>query len=170
MSSQGKPQGQVYGMVYADARSDYDVRLEKAVVAHLQRGRIAGQVEPVVARARQSQRLAQAAWPRSDHPERRILIQSPVPCHLRDTQHRLESSQQDACPQSLALAADVCAEIPAVDEIQIGMSRRAEEHKISRCWSAMGVRCRIGHVVVRPKVGFDFDNPPGQGIALWGRA
>src|SRR5271157_2304185 len=46
----------------------------------------------------------------------------------------------------------------AVDEVHVGASRRAEEHRIA--WSETGIR--VGGGIVRAEVRFVLDNPAGE--------
>ncbi len=57
------------------------------------------------------------------------------------------------------LAGDVQAEIPAVDRVDIGMARQAEQHQIARCRAAMRVSRGIGRGLVRPEIGLHLHNP-----------
>ena len=166
MSTQGKPQRPVHCMPDADPRRNHHLRFRRSVVPHLQRRCRAGHIQPVVQQPRQPERQAQPARSRSDHPHGRILIQTSVPRHLRDTHHRLQGPKQNACPESLGLAADVRAKIPPVDRIQIRIPWWPEQHQVPRRRPAMGVRCRIWRIVMRPQVGLDLHNPPGQHFSV----
>ena len=168
MPSQREPQRQVHRMSYADPRRNHALRLRKPIVADLQRGRCARHVQPIVQRPRQPECQAKPARPRSDHPQ----PGRPHPARDCAPSARFPSPAPGPAakclPQSLALAADVHAEILSVDEVQIRVPRRPKQHQVSGRRSAMRVRCWIGRIVVRPQIGLDLDDPPGQRLALFG--
>ena len=153
-------------MSYPDARRNYALRLGKTIVANLQRRGWVGHVEPVVEWSRQSQCEAKPARARGDQARGGVPVQSPVLCHLGYSHDRFQRPEQKAPGQAFAFAADVHAEVHSVDGVDIGVPCGAEKHEVAGRGSAMGVRRRVGRIVVGAKIGLDFDNSPRKRLAL----
>ena len=81
--------------------------------------------------------------------------------HRFQSQHRLKSPQQDASAVSFGLTRDVGAEVHAVDEIDVGVSGRTEEHGVTRRASDVSVRRRIDGA----EIGFVLDDAAGKKFA-----
>ncbi len=60
------------------------------------------------------------------------------------------------------LAREVHAVVEAIDYINVRMACRAEENGVSRRWAAVRMRSRVGDFVMRPEVGFHFNDPAGK--------
>jgi len=79
---------------------------------------------------------------------------------------RVKGPQEHTACQAVSLATDVHAEVHPIDGIQISVSSRPKEHKISGCRTAMGMRSRIRLIIVRSQISLDFDNPSCQHAVL----
>jgi hypothetical protein len=123
----------------ADAGSNQDVAGYVAIVLNLQI-RIGGsQVGSVVTLAGYSEGATQPAGAGGGGSQ---------------TANRLNRAKQNAASPALRLAGDVQAKVHAIDEIDIGMTRWAEQHRVSCSLAGKGVRSRIGLA----KVSFQFDD------------
>jgi hypothetical protein len=79
--------------------------------------------------------------------------------HFLDTRERFQGTKQDASRQTLRLAGHIQAVVIAIDEVDIGMTRRTEDHCIAQSLAGCGV---CGGISLA-QISFDFDNPGGQG-------
>ena len=78
--------------------------------------------------------------------------------HLSQPAKRLECADQDTSRMTLDVGHDVQALMHAVDEIDIGASRRAEEH-FGPLRFATG---RMGSEIVQAEIGFSFNDHSGR--------
>jgi len=145
-------------MLDADAGCDVDFRDGETVVEKLKRGGGIEQVESVVGGAREGERLAEAAGAGGKLAGRCIGRKTAVEGHLGEAGQGLQGANQYAAGGAFDLAGDIHAEITAVDGIDIGMAWGAEDDAVPRRGAAIGMSGRVGWIVVRAEVGFDFDN------------
>src|SRR5580698_3306022 len=164
--TQDKQQQQVCRMGDADAHRNQRHLLRKAVVADLQRRGRMGEVEPIMFQASQSKRLAEPARAGSKLARCCAAFQPSIPRHAVEPGERLQGAEEHAASQALRLAGNIGAEITAIDRIDIRVPGRAEENRIPRRGSAVGVGSGIGRLVVGTEIGFDFDNPAGEAPTL----
>ena len=78
--------------------------------------------------------------------------------HLFDAKERFEGAKEYAAGFAFALAGDVQAVVIAVDEVNVGVAGRAEEHGIAGGIAGGGV----GSGIVLSEVSFDFDDAGGE--------
>jgi hypothetical protein len=78
--------------------------------------------------------------------------------HLVDAGERLEGAKEDAAGFAIRLAGDVEAIVIAVDEVNVGVARRAEKNGGSSGVAGGGVRGEI----VFAEIGFDLDDAGGK--------
>ena len=112
--------------------------------------------------AGEAQRLASRPGPEVSSRWAALGGKAAIRGHQVHAGDRLQRAQQHAACVALGFAADVHAEVSAVDGVDIGVPGRAEENLVARSGSAMRVGGRVGRVVVRAQVGLDFDDAPGD--------
>src|SRR5262249_35754204 len=83
---------------------------------------------------------------------------SPCPGHIFDSNKRFERTYQYASGAAFRLARYIQATIVSIDEIDIGVPRRAKQHSISQRAAGGRVRCQIALA----KVCFNFYYPSGM--------
>ena len=89
----------------------------------------------------------------------RSVVQGDFPqsAHRFDSGKRLERAKQNASRFSIGKARHVEAVVISVDEVNIGVAGRPEQHGVPR-----GAACGgVSGVVLCSQVGFDFDDPSG---------
>lgn len=162
MTREREAQRPVDGVMNADANRDERVGVGTAVVANLERRGGIEQIEAVVGETGESQGLAEAAGAGGQQPARCAGLQAAVFGHLIYPGNRLQSAEEYATGAAFDLAGDIGAEIAAVDGIHVRMPSGTKENGVPRRWSAMRMGSRIGRVVVRAEIGFDFDDAAGE--------
>lgn len=80
---------------------------------------------------------------------------------MTDSGDRLQGSKENASGLAFGLAGDVQAEVIAVDEIDVSVARRSEEHAIAVGGTGGGV----SRGVIGSKVGFGFNDATGKNDA-----
>jgi hypothetical protein len=161
MAGEGKTQRPVYSVLDTDAGCDNDIGDDKSVIANLERGNTPGDIESVVAEAREAEGLAEAAGSGGEQARSGVLWKAAIGSHAREAGYRFERTDKDAARKALDLATDVHAVITAVDGVNIGVPGRTEEDEVARGGTAMRVGGWIGRDVVGAEVGFDFDDSSG---------
>jgi len=159
----------------ADSGSDFDWAGRPRVISKLQRRARIEQIEAVMSCAGDCKRPAQAAWT-SGEPGIESGIESGVEsgvesgiCGVRwqlaidghrfASQDRFQSADEDATGFAFRLAGDIDAVIHAIDEIDVGVTRRPEHYAIARRNTAKAVGRRVWRGSdVRAQVGFHLDN------------
>ncbi len=162
VSGKREAQRQFHCMFDADAARDEHARDAECIVADLQRRIGIEQIEAVVGFAGDAEGLAQTARAAGEVARRRVWRQAATAGHLFDPRQRLERTQEDATSQTFFLAGKIHAVIAAVDEVDIRVTRRAEQDFVPRRWPAMRMRGGIGCRGVGAEVGFDFDYTAGE--------
>jgi len=169
VAGDGESQGQIRGVTDADANRDKHGAGARSIVAQLQWRLGIDQIQPVVCAARNSQSLAQAAGAGGQFLRGCSGSQATVPRHLIEAGHWLQRAYQNASAMAYALAGNIHAGVHSIDEINVSMPRRSEEHLVPWRGAAIRVRRGIGGSLVRSQVGFDFDDasgyPSGSGAA-----
>src|SRR2546423_15438622 len=87
-----------------------------------------------------------------------LQVQSAGLGHWFDAGDWLQGTNKDAPSVSFGKAGDIQAIVDAIDEINIGVSGRAEEDLVARRAACGGVGGRI----VRTQIGFDLDDSSGE--------
>lgn len=175
MGGNGKTERQFGSMADADAPRDQNAPDTHAVVPNLKGRRWVEEIEAVVRRAREAERLTKAAgacrqlacqfvrcpalFARGS--ERRGW-ETPIADHLFEASNRLERSEQNGPGLALFLAGDVHAVVQAVDGVNISVSGGAEEYLVAWGGSAMGVCRWVGGIVMRTEVCFELDDAAGK--------
>ena len=81
--------------------------------------------------------------------------------------HRLQRAYQHASATALALAGDIHAGVHPINEINVSVPRRPEQHLIPRRGAAMRMRRRISRFPVRSQIGLHFDDASGNELPRW---
>ena len=145
-------------MIDADAHGDEHFRDAATVVANLQNRSGTGDIEAVVRFPRQAQCLAQTTRSSCKQTGCCARRQTTVCRHQVSASYGFKGPQQHASRQTLSLATDVHAKVAAVNRIHVGVARRSKEHLVPRSGSAMGMRGRVGRVVMGAEIGLDLDD------------
>src|SRR6185437_307321 len=104
MTSQGESHGPIDRRGDADAGRNQHFGSGVAIVAYLQGGIRTEEIEPVMRGANDTQRLAEAARPRGEHPRRRVRGKSTVASHLLEACNWFKRAQQHAAGKALLFA------------------------------------------------------------------
>lgn len=83
--------------------------------------------------------------------------------HQLDAHHRLQCAEEQATGAARRFARDVHAEIQTVDGVDVSVSCWAEDDFVARRGSAVRMGGGIGRIVVRPEIGFHFNDAAGHG-------
>lgn len=161
MARQDKPKRQVCGVPDSDSNGDEWVLNGTTVVTHLKRRAGNCEIKAVMFGPREVQSLAEAAGARGEQPMWRVGRQAAICSHEVQPGDRFKGTEQDAAGEPFGFATDVHAEMKAVDLVDIRMPGGAEEHRVSRRWSAMRVGGRVWLLVVRTEISLDFDDASG---------
>jgi hypothetical protein len=158
VTGQDKAEGQI--RCVPDADSDRHQRLLgcTAVVADLKDGCGSGEIETVMHWASKAESLAEAAGAGGKKPVRRVRGKAAICGHQIQSGDRLKCAKKNTASEALGLAANVHAEVHAIDSVEVGVTGGAEEDGIARGWSAMRVGGWIGLGVVRAKISLDLDD------------
>jgi len=146
----------------ADARRHQHLANRIAIVAHLKWRSRVEQVHFIVNCASETHRLSKPARPGGKHSSGCTWRKLPIPRHLLHTRQRFQRAQQHAACPVLGLASDIRAEVSPVDCIDIRMTCGTKENGVPRRGAAMGVRGRVGRIVVRAQVCLGLHAPPSQ--------
>ena len=149
----------------ADARRDLDAMRPNAIVRNEEIGLWARQVFFVVAFASDAEGLGQASGAAGQLAQVagcavEILRERHVPRfrHLLDSGNRFERAEQDSARFSIGEARDVEEVVIAIDKVNVGKARWAEENEVPGRASTGGMSSRI----MLAEIGLDFDDPGGQ--------
>lgn len=168
MAGQGKAQGQIDGVADADAGRNEDLCDGEAIVADLEGRGGPEQVQAVVRGAGESERLAEASGAAGELTGGHFLVrfggESAIGSHLRESQNGFKGAEEDAAGLALGLAADVHAEVSAIDGVDVGVAGGAEEDAVAWGGAAMGVRRGVGRLVVRAEVSLHLHNAADDGL------
>ena len=165
MCRQSEAQRQVGGVRDADAHGHQRFREGGCVVADLQWRSPIDQVETVMAKPGEAECLAEPAGTGGKQAGRRIGRKAAIDGHLAESAgvaERFEGTQENGPGPPHGFAGDVSAEVATVDCVDVSMPCRAKEDLIARSGAPVGMRSRVGRVVVRAEIGLDFDNPTGE--------
>ncbi len=140
----------------ADAWSKGNLVWAKTVVCEPETRPWRGQIAAVVAGAGDAKGLGEAAGSSRELAKIADTAQNDAPClrHFWDAYERLEGADQNASGFAFGLTRDVQAVMIAVDEVDVGMTGRPEEHGVAGGIASGGV----GSGVVFAEISFDFDN------------
>ena len=115
MTRQHKAERPIHCVLDADTDSDERARSSATIIAYLERGFCAGEIEAVMPGSRYPQGLAQAAGAGREQPVRRISGKAAICSHEADSIDWFEGTQQDAAGETFHFATDVHAEVLAVN-------------------------------------------------------
>jgi len=146
----------------ANADSDQRISHRGAVIPHLKGRMRVNQVEAIVAQSSEPEGLAESAGAGSKLSDRSAWRQASIDGHLAGARQRFKRTQEQATRLALDFAGNIRAEITAIDRVNICVTGGAKKDAVTWSGAAMGVSGRVGRVVVRAQVGFDFDDPPCQ--------
>ena len=164
MAAQDEAQRPVRCIVDADAGRDADFGRREAVFPQLEgRGRT-GEVEGIVERPGESQRLAKAARAGGELTGRSAGSQPAIQGHRISANQRLQRTQQYTTRAARGLAGDVHAEVSAVDGVDIGVPGATKENGVPGRGAAVRVGGGVGWLVVRAKVGLGFNDAAGKDL------
>ena len=153
-------QGQLGGFCDPDTGGSGDVARAIAIVTDPEATGRRGEIQTVVAGARDAESLAEAAGAAGESGKIAGTVQLDFPgtSHGGNARERLQGTEKDASGLSLGFAGDVQAVVVSVNEINIGVTGRAEQYGIAQGAAGGGVSRRI----VEAEVGFDFDDAGGE--------
>jgi len=95
---------------------------------------------------------------------RRIGRKAAIDGHLAESAgvaERFEGTQENGPGPPHGFAGDVSAEVATVDCVDVSMPCEPKRTSL-RGVGPVGMRSRVGRVVVRAEIGLDFDNPTGE--------
>jgi len=123
----------VHGFRDSDPRSQADAAGLKAIVANPQAAGGRGKVAAIVAGASDAESLRQAARATGKLQKVFGAMQGDPSSasHLLDALQRFQSAEENAASFAFRLAGNVEAVVISVDEVDVGMTRRAEQNGVA---------------------------------------
>jgi hypothetical protein len=165
MPWKGEAKRPIDSVFYADAGRNENFADAKSVIAQLKGRDTVEQIQAVVVLACEAERLAKSAGARGELPGWCAWGKPSIQSHLRQTFDRFKRADQYASGLAVGLAGDIHAKIAAIDCVDIGMARGAEDYGIARSGAMISVSGRIGRLVVRAQVGLCLNDSAGQEAA-----
>ena len=147
-------QRQLGGFGDPDPGTFRDVTRATAIVTDPEATGRRGEIQTVVASARNAEGFREPAGAAGESGKIAGTLQLNFPGtrHCSSARQRLQGAEKDASSLSLGFAGDVEAVVVAVNEINIGVTGRAEQYGIAQSPAGGGVSRRI----VEAEVSFDF--------------
>jgi len=157
---QEESEGMIWGFGDADAGCGYNFARAKTVVANPQAGCGRGQVTAIIAVAGDPKGFGQAAGTTGEFAEIHLGLKGYAagPSHFFDTGEGLEGTEKNGSCLAFGLAGYIQAVMVAVDEIDVGVAGRPEQHR----GAGRVARGGMGGGIVFAEVGFDLDDTAEQ--------